>query len=187
MRYTFILTLLFGSLSVSGQNKYYDGHFITYSNDTLYRQIKVFNNRRINKITFLDENQKKQRFTAKKVREFSIYGFHTYVAVAPMPKFPHKRSFAKVIEEGQSRLLLYEPTRKYYLTGRSDTHIEKVKKWGFRSQMSSFFRDYSDMKDYMKSRKLKYRDVRAIVQEYNRWYEHFFIPYLETVENQGER
>ena len=73
MRYTFILILILGSLSVSGQNKYYDGHFITYSNDTLYRQIKVFNNRRINKITFLDENQKKQRFTAKKVREFSIY------------------------------------------------------------------------------------------------------------------
>ena len=186
VRYTFTLILIIYSLAGLGQSKYYEGHFITYSNDTLQRKIKVFNNRRINKITFLDENEKRQRFTAKKVKEFSIYGFHTYVAIAPMSKFPNKRSFAKVIEEGQARLLLYEPTKKYYLTGRSDVHVEKVKKWGFRSQVSSFFSDYSDIKKYIKSRKLKYRDVRAVVQEYNRWYEHFFIPYLETVENEGE-
>jgi len=185
MRFVLIIVLstLFCKISIA-QNGYADGYYITFGLDTVHTKIEVNASKLGKKIGYINEKSKKKKFNANDNIEYGINGLPPYVSVAFVKKYHKARYFAKVVQDGQVRLMYYQFKKKYFIKKTNDLDAIKIKRWPFRWQMMKFFQDFDDLVEDIRTRKLKRRQIETIVRKYNNWYVEFYIPYLESLERE---
>ncbi|MEO1052248.1 MAG: hypothetical protein AAFX87_16570 [Bacteroidota bacterium] len=180
LRILFVTAIILMPALAIGQDGYADGYFISFSGDTTFTKIRVINKRKYKKIGYINEVGKRRKFSADDVKEYRINDKLVYASFAPYQTRVNRRFFAKVVEDGEARLLYYDLKKRYYVKKKDDIEAQWVRKWDFRKRMMAFFKDNEELRQLIRKRKLKHRDIELIVHKYNTWYNDYFIPYVES-------
>jgi hypothetical protein len=183
------LLIILSLKGISQFNNYIDGYVVTESRDTIYGKLKDMGEERsCFKIKFIDSNGKKVKFKDAEVyaykRGAELYFKKSYER--PI-SFSNMLGFMKLIDNGEVKLFQFNfvvhntgtMTANGVMTGggtrwSEDYYIEKnnrlllVRKLGFRKTMAEYFSDNSELVDKIRSKELRYRDIREIVRTYNR-------------------
>lgn len=178
MRCFIVLFFVFGYQLVQAQDRYAEGTVVTFSGDTLQKKIRVVNKKKLKKVVYLDERNKRKRFSAKNVKMYAINGLVTYVSIAPRHRSSQRRYFARVLEDGPLQLLYYEYTKRYYVQNRGALDAEKITKFKFRKGISKYLKYNQELSHEVRKRRLRYEDIALVVKKYNQWYADFYLPYV---------
>ena len=86
------------------------------------------------------------------------------------------RVFMERITDGKGRIQCYEYLNTSGEMGFRVTFIEKnnkmveVRTGKFSKKMAEYFSDYPDLQEKIAQKKLKYKHLTKIIEEYNTWY-----------------
>ena len=185
----FIVISLFTINTNAQFSNYSKGYVVTIKKDTVHGFLKEINDSRsCRTLRFMDDYHNKRKF---KVQEVYAYkrGPDTYV------KKSFKRpidilgmdGYMKLVENGRLKLYIFTYTmqqgggmtangvmRPMHTSIKRDYYIEKggrhqlVKKLGFKSTMSQYFKDFPDLAKQIKNKTYKYRDLIYLVKAYNK-------------------
>lgn len=170
-------------ISFSGfTQEYLEGYIILNDGDTIYGKIKKQSElKSCEKVYIIDSTSVEKKYKSKKAigykRGDEIFIKKNYTVPGNLGTY---NNFMKVIETG--KVVLYEAYSNVYQssgggggvsTTRHDYFLEKngnllrVKKGGFKNQISEYFRENKELSEKIKNKELGYGDMHRIVQIYN--------------------
>ncbi len=183
------LLIILSSKGFCQFDNYINGYVVKESRDTIFGKLKDMSEERsCFKIKFIDSNGNKVKFKDAEVyaykRGTELYFKKSYerpISISNM------LGFMKLIDTGKVKLFQFSyvvqnagtMNANGVMTGgrssyRQDYYIEKnnrlllVRKMGFKNTMTEYFSDNSELADKIRSKDLKYRDIKEIVRMYNR-------------------
>jgi len=192
-RRLFLVLILLVAKSYA-QKDFVEGYIIVSTGDTLHGKINdginedCSTNRQ--KIRFIDESGKQQKYKATKAKEYCKKGFPVYKTIITNRG---NKKFAEILESGEVILFRYYKVsggggtfynygggNANYVSRPKVTYIEYyVQKRGnekpqmmvpmrtFRSAMSKFFSDDQDIQKRIEDKTLLLEHLQDIVKEYN--------------------
>ncbi|NVO10032.1 MAG: hypothetical protein HXX16_08745 [Bacteroidales bacterium] len=191
------LSIIYILLSLStltiAQKNFCEGYIITLNNDTIRGKVKDNFPFRLTgapkKISFIDESGVEKSYLPKHIRGYSKADIANYVSI----DIGFGKDFAKIIIDGEVSLLSYESTmnnssftpnggagggtwshstsstESFFLYRKKKGSIVEVTRFGFRELLAEYFSDYTELKEMIEKKELRYSDLEIIVEKYNRW------------------
>ena len=164
----------------SGQKNFSEGFIISLNGDTLFGKVNDncngLNFKPIN-IKFIGEDGKEKKYKANSIKGYSKSGIVNYLSIRDLNEGPF---FAKILVSGTVSLLASivqtgastgkgMDARMFLIhSNKSKTH--EVFSMEFKSDLSDYFSDYSELKQQILNKELRYADLEIIVNKYNKWY-----------------
>ena len=171
-----ILFALIISLSSAIAQKWIPAYIITARGDTSHGEIK-FNKKQIfNQVVFKTEEGGIREFYPEQLQGYSFANRHfTRDAKVGNLVFIEKKIDGPV-SLYETNLLLKQagtvPPVTYkvnFLIKKKDGDYVAVTKSDFDQILTEYFKDHKELSDLIKNKKLKYKDLQEIVNQYNAW------------------
>ena len=120
---------------------------------------------------------KEKKYKANSIKGYSKSGIVNYLSIRDLNEGPF---FAKILVSGTVSLLASivqtgastgkgMDARMFLIhSNKSKTH--EVFSMEFKSDLSDYFSDYSELKQQILNKELRYADLEIIVNKYNKWY-----------------
>lgn len=127
-------------------------------------------------VTFVSENGKKKNYYPWHIKGFGFdkvrfssdeKSFHKLLISGKQVNLYRGTTDFQVNVASSSAADKTKATEVYYLKKPTDESFVLVEKDNFKSQMSKYFKDCRTLAGYISDKKLKFRDIRKIVNLYN--------------------
>ena len=172
-----VLTVILFSTTFVAAQKWYPGYIITQRGDTTQGEIKFNKNLLYNEIEFKTEEGGVRNFSPEQLRGYSFNNRHfTRNERVSNIVFVEKKvdGYADLYETNLFvRVGTTNPPSGYkvnYFVKKEDGDFIPITKSDFKDTMYMFVNDSNDLRKKIKDKKLKYKHLAQIIEEYNSWY-----------------
>lgn len=193
MKKSYLILIYLFIIKISYSQRGYIEGYVLKGNDTIKGKIKdnSFFMNKTKKILFLSADGKKQKLSSKQIKGYGKLGLLHYHSIY-IGLFGGTPRFATVLESGNLILYSYTTTyhttsggyggsgfggystmgstsqsTNYYIQQKNNNKTERVPFIGFKSFITKYVDDDTELKKDIEDKSLRYNDILLIVKKYN--------------------